>query len=139
MLFTAEITVPANTTEDDPQYTTLKLSRGVITRVSYRPRPGHAGLVHVQVLYNEYQLIPASRGEDLHGDAYPIEWDEHEEINIEPYVLKIRSWNLDDSYEHSFDISFAVLPWSATLYGMIARALADVVRMISPSRILGRS
>ncbi len=110
MFYSLAVTVPANTTEAAPKETSVKVSHGVVTSVSFRPRPGHSGLCHVRVFYHEHQLWPVSRNEDLHGDTFPIEWNDYEEIFTPPYELMIRSWNEDDTYPHTFDLSFAILP-----------------------------
>lgn len=110
MLYSYEITVPANTPVTAPVDTDCQLTKGVITRVSFRPRQFHAGLCHVKVLRGLYQVWPTDPDGDLHGDAFPIEWDEYYELDDEPLTLRIRAWNDDDTYPHTFDISFALQP-----------------------------
>lgn len=110
MWYDVAITVPKSTTEDTPVETVISVTHGVITRVSFRPRPGHSALCHVRVYYHEHQLWPVSREEDLHGDRDPIEWDDYEEIFTDPYELVVRAWNDDDTYPHTFDLGFALIP-----------------------------
>lgn len=112
MFFSRAITVANTYTEANPLVTRIAVSHGVITRVSFRPRPGHSGLCHARVFYHEHQLFPVDRNQSLHGDTFPIEWDEYEELFTEPYELVIRSWNVDETYSHTFDISFTILPQS---------------------------
>lgn len=119
------------------QDTVAKLTFGVITKVSFRPRPGHAGLCHCVVLERNHKLWPVNEDDSLHGDTFPIEWEESHELAEAPYELLIRAWNLDDTYAHTFDISFAVVPKEATLSATITRALSDILRMLSPRRIFG--
>ncbi len=110
MWFDTEITTPANTTEAAPVTTVIPVARGIITRVSFRPRPGHAALCHARVFYHEHQLWPVAREQSLHGDTFPVEWDDYEEILEAPFELVVRSWNEDDTYDHTFDLGFALLP-----------------------------
>lgn len=137
MFHTYEIEVAASTAETSPTITKVQLSHGVITRVSFRPRPGHAALCHCRVFYHDTQIAPADRDQDLHGDTFPIEWDDFIEIFARPYELRIVAWNEDDTYSHTFDISFALLSkWEVLPYA-ISRALSSIVGLISPRRVRG--
>lgn len=137
MLYTYTITVPKSTAKTSPVDTITKLTLGVITRVSFRPRPGHAGLCHCQVLQRNTVLWPVNPDDSLHGDTFPIEWDEHHEMTEAPYELTIRAWNLDDTYAHTFDISFAITELQFTLGAILSKALGDILRILSPRRIFG--
>lgn len=137
MFYSYEITVPKSTAVTSPLDTLVRLTYGTITRVSFRPRPGHNGLCHCRVLYHEHQLFPTNRDADLHGDTFPIEWDENEEIFTEPFELKIRAWNIDDTYAHSFDVSFALMSPDDTLGAVLSRALSNIASIFSPRRIFG--
>jgi hypothetical protein len=89
------------------------------------------------VFYHEHQLWPVSREEDLHGDAFPIEWDEYEELFTPPYELVIKAWNEDDTYSHTFDISFAILPQKVVEPPNWSQVLKDLLGYFSPRRIFG--
>jgi len=139
MFYSKAITVAANTTKANASETIMKLTHGIITRVSFRPRPGHVGLCHCQVFYHEHQLFPTNPDDDLHGDSWPIEWNEFGELFSEPHDLKIRAWNDDDTYAHTFDISFALLPkWVAIPYAF-TKAVSDILSKLNPKNLfLGR-
>ncbi|MCK9598669.1 MAG: hypothetical protein M0R06_06485 [Sphaerochaeta sp.] len=137
MFYTYEITVPANTAKRSPREDVVKLTAGVITRVSYRPRPGHAALCHCQVLYHEHQITPTNPDGELHGDTFPIESDEFLELDSIPYDLKIVSWNDDDTYDHTFDISFTVLPRAAVFVLALVDFINNLAGIFSPRRIFG--
>lgn len=137
MWFSVAVTVPASTTAAAFKETRIPVSRGIITHVSYRPRPGHTALCHAKVFYRERQIWPVSRDEDLHGDTYPIEWPDYEEILLEPFELVIRSWNEDDTYSHTFDLSFNILPERVVAPPNWGKVMADVLTLISPRRIFG--
>lgn len=139
MWFDVEITVPASTAETSPVVTRLPVSRGVITRVSYRPRDGHLWLCHSQIRYQNTQIFPTNPEGDLHGDYFPIEWNEFIELDAEPYELVIYSWNEDDTYEHVFDFSVAITPRAAITAIAIVEAIGNLFRILSPRRIFGGS
>jgi hypothetical protein len=131
------ITVPKSTTEANAVTTIAKVTHGVITRVSFRPRPGHSALLHCQVSYHEHQLWPVSREEDLHGDTFPIEWDDYEELFTDPYELKIVAWNEDDTYAHTFDLGFALLPENIVAPVNWGKVMTDIFSLLSPRRLFG--
>ncbi len=137
MFFSHEVTIPANTTEVAPVNTVARITGGVITKVLFRPRPGHNGLLRCRVMYHEHQLFPATPGESLHGDTFPVDWEENELIESEPFELVLRAWNTDDTYAHTFDISFVVLPPEQTLGAIISKALGNIMSIFSPRRIFG--
>lgn len=130
MFYTKEITVSANTAEADADETSLPVSHGIITWISFRPRPGHVGLCHCQVFYHDIQICPFTRTEDLHGDTFPIEWNEFIEVFTEPFELRIKSWNEDDTYDHTYDISFVILPKVAVLAVSIVEAIEKMLSQI---------
>lgn len=135
MFYSNVITVAANTAKASASETIIKMSQGVITDVSFRPRPGHVGLLHAQVFYQEHMIIPSEDDEDLHGDTFPIEWTDWIELKTKPYELKVKAWNDDDTYAHTFDISFTLLPqWVALPYAF-AKAITDLFKLLSPRRI----
>ena len=122
MLFAATITIPKSTTADNPIVQTLSIARGIITKFMIRPRSGHAGLAHLILLSHEHQIAPSQENTDLHGDTSPIDWDDYYECYQAPYELKLKGWNEDDTYPHSFDIYVAVLPRKA----VVATAIIDI-------------
>jgi len=129
------ITIPPNTTEALAPEQTIELSHGVITKVIFRPRPGHASLLHVRVFHRRHQIFPDNANDDLHGDFFPVEWPEWYEMFEKPFTLTIVAWNDSQRYAHTFDIAFAVLPRYAALPFAMAKALADVFSLLSPKRL----
>lgn len=109
MWYDVAITVANTYTEASPLETRIKVTHGVITRVSFRPRPGHSAVCHARVYYHDLQIAPVDRNQDLHGDTFPIEWDDYLEVFTPPYEIVVRSWNLG-TYEHTFDLGFALIP-----------------------------
>lgn len=139
MFYSKTMTIPANTPANTPIETTIALSHGVITKVIFRPRPGHASLLHVKVFHGRHQIFPSSGDDDLHGDSFPVQWEDWYEINMKPFFLTISAWNDDDTYPHTFDFAVAQLPKYAVLPFAMMRAISDLVAMLSPRRIFTRS
>ena len=135
MLFQASITIPKNTTYSGATEVNLKIAHGIITKIMVRPRPGHAALAHLIILHHEHQIAPSTENMDLHGDAPPIDWEEYYESYQPPYELKLKGWNEDDTYPHTFDVYVAILPRKAILALAIVDAIKGAFGFLSPKRI----
>lgn len=135
MLFEASITIPKNTTQAIPTEAILKIAHGIITKIMVRPRPGHAALAHLVILHHEHQIAPSTEDMDFSGDAFPIDWEEYYESYQPPYELKLKGWNDDDTYPHTFDVFVAILPRKAVLALAIVDAIKSVFGLLSPKRI----
>jgi len=139
MLFQASITIPKNTTEVNATIAMLPIAQGIITKIMVRPRPGHAALAHLVILHHEHHIAPSTGSMDFHGDTFPIDWEEYYESYQPAYELKLKGWNEDDTYPHTFDVFVAVLPRRAIIALAIVDALKGVFGMLSPKRIFTRS
>ena len=139
MFYSMTMTVPPNTTYLNAIEESIALMHGVIVRVIFRSRPGNASLLHVKVFHNRHQYFPGSGDDDLHSDGEPLQWEEHLEITQKPFYLEIQAWNDDDTYPHTFDIAFAVLPKYAVLPFAFMSIVSNLVAAISPKRIFTRS
>ena len=104
-----EVSVPANTPQDNAIKQILPLTSGVITTVLiYIPR-GHVGLTNLQIYYHTAQLYPLNQGGSYRGNETPIQFTEYQPITVDPCELEAVAWNSDDTYDHSFFIGLAVL------------------------------
>jgi len=135
MLFQGDITIPANTTEANAVTAMLPIALGIITKIMVRPRPGHAALAHLVILHHEHQIAPSAGSQNFRGDTFPIDWEEYYESYQPPYELKLKGWNDDDTYPHTFDVFVAVLPRKAILALAIVDAMKGVFGILSPRRI----
>lgn len=135
MLFECSITIPANTTAAAPTTVMLRIAHGIISKIMVRPRPGHAGLAHCVILHHEHQIAPSTENMDFAGDTFPIDWEEYYEVYQPPYELKIKGWNEDDTYEHTFDIFVAILPRKGIIATAVADTITNILSIFSPKRI----
>ena len=135
MLFQADITITAGKTKADPQVETLKIAHGIITKIMVRIPAGHRALAHLIILHHEHQIAPSTEGMDLHGNFFPIDWEEYYESYQPPYELKLKGWNDDDTYPHTFTVLVVVLPRKAILALSIVDAIKGIFGMLSPRRI----
>jgi len=138
MLFQADITIPKSTTLANATTALLPIAHGIITKIMVRPRPGHAALAHLVILHHEHQIAPSTGSMDLHGDTFPIDWEEYYESYQPPYELKLKGWNDDDTYPHTFTVFVVILPRKAILALAIVDTFKGMLGMLSPKRIFTR-
>ncbi len=135
MLFQADITIPKNTTEASPTIVILKIGKGIITKFMIRPRPGHSALAHLVIQHHEHQIAPSTENMDFHGDADPIDWEDHLEVLQPPFELKLQGWNTDDTYPHTFTVYVVVLPQASLLVYAIVNAIRGLFGGIIGRRV----
>jgi len=135
MLFTANVVVTTDHKVDNKKEQLLKIAHGIIRLQSVIMPKGCHGLVHCVILHHEHQIAPSTEAMDLHGDAPPIDWEEYYESYQPPYELKLKGWNEDDTYPHTFDVYVAILPRKAILALAIVDAVKSLFGMFSPKRI----
>jgi len=135
MLFQASIDIPKNTASSNPTIVAFKIAHGIITKFMVRPHSGHSGLAHLVILHHEHQIAPSTENMSLYGDAYPLDWEEYYESYQPPYELKLKGWNFDDTYQHSFDVFVIILPRKAIATPSITDSIKDVFSMLLPKRI----
>jgi hypothetical protein len=104
VLFTFNITAPANTPKKFPVKQALKLKAGVVTRISVKIPSGHARLAHLAIYDGETMIMPWGGDQYIEGDDEEIVWEPDYLLPSEPALLEARVWNEDDTYEHEFPI-----------------------------------
>lgn len=101
MIYKIEVEVPANTAKADFVDTTMILTKGRIKRLSVYFPWGCAGLVGIQIIRRTYQLMPLTRGEWLTGNELLLNYNYNYGLDVEPYQLMVRCYNIDDTYAHT--------------------------------------
>lgn len=109
MFYSEEITTSANTAKASYQTTTIKLTKGVITRVAIFFPWGCAGLVYVQVIRKTWQVFPLSRGEWISANDRVIDFETAIDVLSDPTEVLVRTYNLDDTYDHTIVASFEMV------------------------------
>ena len=110
MLYTTDITTPANTAEADAVKTTLKLTHGIVHRVSIGFPDGCAGLAHLQLYRFEHQVWPTNSEADFNWNNVNLEWDDYFELLKGPFTLMAKTWNEDDTYQHIITVRLGIVP-----------------------------
>jgi len=131
MFYAWDIIIPKNTSEDDPIIQTLKLTKGVITKLSVKFPPGCKGLVKVRILRYESQLVPLSRGEWLTGDGETIPTETYYPIRDEPTSLKFIGCSPNTYYPHKITVRIQLTPeWIATPWQVMKDFVSVIKKLI---------
>ena len=109
MWYQKEITISANTTEANAAETKLHVVRGVIHNVWVHFPAGCAGLARVQILEGLHQIAPTNTGQSFKGDGTDINYREHYELTNFPSWITIKTWNTDDTYDHTIVVGLGIL------------------------------
>jgi len=135
MLFTTNISCPANTLITAKHPEILKIAHGIISWVSVSFPAGCHNMVYCTIRHHEHQIAPSTEIMYLRGDDFPIEWNEYYESYQPPYELKIELWSPGTSFDHTITIKVAVLPRKAILALSIVDAIKSIFGLLSPKRI----
>lgn len=96
-----------NTAKESALEKELQLCAGVITHVwLYHPEGCH-GLAHASIWIGGHQLYPAGPDDDYHGNAVPMDFEDQFKLEI-PALLKLVTWNEDDTYPHRVYVRITV-------------------------------
>lgn len=117
MYYDFSFTIPADTAKSSPEELDVKLTHGVIHRVEIGFPRGCAGLVHLQIRRGLHQLWPTNPQGSFNTDGYIIPINEYYELFVEPYILTLVGWNLDDTYVHTLEVRIGILPSRAPISG----------------------
>ena len=115
MLYSKQITVSANTTQANSSKSYFKVNKGIISNMWITFPPGCAGLVKIRIYHEGHPFLPVNRDNYIRGDNYTFQFPVMFEIIEEPMRLTVEVWNEDDTYNHTIDILFLILPKSLVL------------------------
>lgn len=109
MLFSKEITIPADTADDDPYTQRVKVSMGKVRRVWVLIPVPSAYCVGVQIWYEAHQMWPTSRTEWFIGGHAVIEFEENLEIDKPPLEFEVKCYNTDTENDHTVWVALSIL------------------------------
>ena len=115
MLYSKQITIAASTTQANSSKSYFKVNKGVISNMWITFPAGCAGLVKLRIYYEGHPFVPVNADNYIRGDNYTFKFPVMFEITEEPMRLTVEAWNDDDTYAHTFDILFLILPKSVVL------------------------
>ena len=127
MFYAWDVTVPANTSDTAPIEETLKLTKGTVTKVSIKFPAGCSGLVKVRLYYEEFQLVPLTKGEYVTGDDETVDAEMLYELRSRPYALKLRASSPGTSYNHTITVRVTLMPTAYAAAWLYLAKFVDAV------------
>ena len=100
MVFSVDVTTPANTQIANALRTPIILFIGLIYHIEVYFPPGPSGLVGVQLSAGNHQLLPYNNGSWLRGDNILFKYDDLLHFDISTSQMDIITYNIDAVYDH---------------------------------------
>jgi hypothetical protein len=100
MIYTADITTPANTAKASLVRTVLRVTKGLVYKVEFYFPSGSAGLMGAAVFDGGFQCWPSTVGAFFTSDNETISFDDMYLKFAAPYQFDILTYNTDDTYDH---------------------------------------
>lgn len=110
MIYSYVINVPSSTPESSPVITVLKMQAGVISQFDLDIPDGHSGLAFLSVKRAVHSVWPSNTGSYFSGDGVSISHKEGYELFKPPFQLEVVTYNLDDTYDHTFYLRLGLIP-----------------------------
>ena len=110
MLYSKQVTIPANTTEANAVKAKFKVNKGMIYYFWITFPPGCAGLTKLRIYHENHPFLPVNKDNYLRGDNVTYQFPSFQEIKESPEILTVEAWNDDDTYAHTVDVVFIILP-----------------------------
>ncbi len=134
-LYVVDLTIPANTSEQNPITVKLQVEEEVVVRVGCYFPPGCRGMVYTAVYYGEEQIFPRPYASYLHGDGEAITWDEYYVLPSSPCVLTIRGWSPGTRYDHTVQWRIVALPRMYVFWWTILDRFIDLFAKVFRVRV----
>lgn len=131
MFYDFAITVPADTKEATPFSQELKLTAGVIQKVSLLFPPGPHGMVKVRIMDDGHQFLPTNPDGYFATDDEAVNIDEWYPLDAEPFSLRAVGYSPGTTYSHTISIRIGVLrPEEVEAQSGIMSALRKFLKMV---------
>lgn len=108
MIYTRNITIPANTPASNPTLQRMKISLGLIYKVEMQFPPGCGGLAHIVINDGGYQVWPSTTDSDFATDDYTISFEDTFLKQADPAEMQVYGYNEDETYEHTIQVRLGV-------------------------------
>jgi hypothetical protein len=136
MLYTIDITIPANTPKESPIEEKVLIKSGVIRKISILIPSGHFCLAHLVIKDGETQIVPHEG--DIHGDGETLEFEDWIQIEEPERIITFCGWNEDTTFSHTFYVRIIVLPiWLAAPHIWLIDKINSILRILRIPQLLG--
>lgn len=108
MLFSFDLTVPANTAEADALKLAITLPPGTIDQVEVVIPSGCVGLARTWATRGASQIWPTNPDAMFSGNGNPLLWAEDYDLDDAPFGFTLHAFNLDDTFPHTLTWRFSL-------------------------------
>ena len=112
--FQYRISNPKNTAIANPIKTIIELPRGRINKIWLEFPSGCAGLAGLQLWRGARQIFPLIEGDWFIADGVFLPISYTEILDSEPYTIEVRTYNVDDTFQHTLTLILEMSGISAT-------------------------
>lgn len=109
LIYTANITTPANTARTALLRTVINVTKGLVYKVEFFFPSGSAGLMGVAVFDGLYQVWPSNVGEFFIGEDQEIDFEDLYLKESAPFTFQCYTYNTDDTYEHFVSVRIGLV------------------------------
>jgi len=109
VIYSWDLTTPANTPENVPKEWTLEMAYGVIHQVNIIFPAGCCGLARIKIFRGVNQVWPSNPESSFAGDDEVVSFREFFSLETKPYQLEAITWNEDDTYDHTIIVRLGLL------------------------------
>jgi len=136
-VYIVDITIPANTSQDNPISKEVVIKGEVLVRVEVRFPRGCRTLVHSICRYGQLQLYPSTKEATFHADGEVLRIPEYFELFESPMTLTIYGWSPNTRYDHTITWRFYTLPKIiAAPIKVLTKLLEGVVKLLKIMKVL---
>ena len=128
MLYKKYGSIPANTTETNPDHRKLIVCKGTIKQWIIVTPLECANLMQFWVEYHGVQILPFSRGERIWGLSWPTVIKDNIKIDSPPYELDVYAINTDTVKNHEYNIYCDIESVTAVIPGDETAGLWDKMK-----------
>lgn len=108
MFYEYSFTIPANTSQAEPEELVCPLAAGIINYIAVLFPAGCAGLAYLQIKRALHHIAPVNPDGAFNSNDEVIAFDEHFELSEQPFQVELVGWNLDDTFVHTLEVRFGV-------------------------------
>ena len=127
MVYSFNISTPANTLSSDPKISIVTLQSGLIYRMETYFPPGPSGLVGVAVFDANVQIYPSNRENWFIGDDVLYGFNDRYMFTTSTEVLMIKTYNEDTYFDHDVIINIGLLVDQAYIDSIIVSTPLDTL------------
>lgn len=129
-LYSKKLTVPINTSEDNPKPIEFIIKENLITKMEVGFPPGCSFMVGIKILYGIKRYWPEDPGTYLYGDSETVSWSEYQKLPEAYSKITVYGISPGTSYPHEIIIRMFTLPEIVAAPGIIIQKLVNLFKRI---------